>query len=71
ASFSFDVFSGDLARSLTNGGTLIVCSDEKRLEPAEIYKILNSQRITVMESTPALIIPVMEYVYRNQFKLPD
>lgn len=24
-----------------------------------------------MESTPALIIPVMEYVYRNQFKLPD
>nr|CAF1827117.1 Plipastatin synthase subunit A [Bacillus subtilis] len=71
ASFSFDVFSGDLARTLTNGGTLIVCPDETRLEPAEIYKIMNSQRITVMESTPALIIPVMEYVYRNQFKLPD
>jgi fengycin family lipopeptide synthetase A len=71
ASFSFDVFSGDLARTLSNGGTLIVCPDETRLEPAEIYKIMNSQRITVMESTPALIIPMMEYVYRNQFKLPD
>ncbi|MDM5302010.1 amino acid adenylation domain-containing protein [Bacillus subtilis] len=71
ASFSFDVFSGDLARTLTNGGTLIVCPDEKRLEPAEIYKIMSSKRITMMESTPALIIPVMEYIYRNQLKLPD
>ncbi|WP_039074103.1 non-ribosomal peptide synthetase [Bacillus sp. MSP13] len=71
ASFSFDVFSGDLARTLTNGGTLIVCPEEKRLEPAEIYKIMSSKRITMMESTPALIIPVMEYVYRNQLKLPD
>ncbi|MCY9178575.1 non-ribosomal peptide synthetase, partial [Bacillus inaquosorum] len=71
ASFSFDVFSGDLARTLTNGGTLIVCPDEKRLEPAELYGIMNSRRITIMESTPALIIPIMEYVYRNKLKLPD
>ncbi|WP_141770222.1 non-ribosomal peptide synthetase, partial [Bacillus sp. FMQ74] len=70
ASFSFDVFSGDLARSLTNGGTLIVCSDEKRLEPAELYGIMSSRRITIMESTPALIIPLMEYIYRNKLKLP-
>ncbi|QIW80197.1 non-ribosomal peptide synthetase [Bacillus tequilensis] len=71
ASFSFDVFSGDLARTLTNSGTLIVCPDEKRLEPAEIYKIMSDKRITMMESTPALIIPVMEYIYRNQLKLPE
>ncbi|MCY9011318.1 amino acid adenylation domain-containing protein, partial [Bacillus inaquosorum] len=71
ASFSFDVFSGDLARTLINGGTLIVCPDEKRLEPAELYGIMNSRRITIMESTPALIIPIMEYVYRNKLKLPD
>ncbi|MEC0530926.1 amino acid adenylation domain-containing protein, partial [Bacillus sonorensis] len=71
ASFSFDVFSGDLARALANGGTLVICPDEMRLEPAELYRIMNSQRITIMESTPALIVPFMEYVYRNQLSLPD
>ncbi|MEC1406796.1 fengycin non-ribosomal peptide synthetase FenC [Bacillus halotolerans] len=71
ASFSFDVFSGDLARTLANGGTLVICPDETRLEPAELYALMNRQRITIMESTPALIVPFMEYVYRNQLSLPD
>ncbi|MCY9093327.1 fengycin non-ribosomal peptide synthetase FenC, partial [Bacillus mojavensis] len=71
ASFSFDVFSGDLARTLANGGTLVICPDDTRLEPAELYALMNRQRITIMESTPVLIVPFMEYVYRNQLSLSD
>ncbi|MCY8950732.1 amino acid adenylation domain-containing protein [Bacillus atrophaeus] len=71
ASFSFDVFSGDLARTLLNGGTLVICPDEVRLEPAELYALLIQQRITLMESTPALMVPFMDYVYRSNLSLPD
>nr|WGE01594.1 AMP-binding protein [Bacillus velezensis] len=66
ASFSFDVFSGDLARALLNGGTLVICPDDVRLEPQQLYRLIDQHRITFMESTPALIVPFMEYIYRRK-----
>ncbi|UOY90729.1 non-ribosomal peptide synthetase [Bacillus glycinifermentans] len=71
ASFSFDVFSGDLARALLNGGTLVICPDDVRLEPEQLSQLINQQQITFMESTPALIVPFMEYVYRRRRSLPS
>ncbi len=69
ASFSFDVFSGDLARALLNGGTLVICPDDVRLEPQQLYRLIDQHRITFMESTPALIVPFMEYIYRRKLAL--
>ncbi|MGI8324449.1 amino acid adenylation domain-containing protein [Bacillus velezensis] len=69
ASFSFDVFSGDLARALLNGGTLVICPDDVRLEPQQLYQLIDQHRITFMESTPALIVPFMEYIYRRKLAL--
>ncbi|MBT2575783.1 amino acid adenylation domain-containing protein, partial [Bacillus sp. ISL-51] len=71
ASFSFDVFSGDLARALLNSGTLVICPDDVRIEPEQLCRLINEQHITFMESTPALIVPFMEYVYRRKLPLPD
>ncbi|MEC0685163.1 amino acid adenylation domain-containing protein, partial [Bacillus haynesii] len=71
ASFSFDVFSGDMARAFLNGGTLVICPDDVRIEPELLCKLMNQQQITLMESTPALIIPFMEYVYRRKYRLPS
>ncbi|WP_051775464.1 non-ribosomal peptide synthetase [Paenibacillus tyrfis] len=69
ASFSFDVFSGDLVRALLHGGTLIVCPNHSRLDPTLIYELIAVHRISFFESTPALMIPLMEYVYDNRLDI--
>ena len=62
ASLSFDVFAGDFIRALTNGGTLVVCDADARLDPAALCDLLVRQRITLFEATPGLILPLMEHV---------
>ncbi|MFB6365159.1 amino acid adenylation domain-containing protein, partial [Paenibacillus elgii] len=62
ASFSFDVFVGDIARTLYNGGTMVICPKNDRIDPARLYGWIRDRQITVFESTPALIVPFMEYV---------
>ncbi len=65
ASFGFDVFIGDISRSLMNGGKLIICPNEIRLEYELLTNILLNQRVHLFESTPALIIPFLDYAYNN------
>ncbi len=71
ASFSFDVFCGDLARVLINGGKMVICPADVRVDPPSLYSLvtLPEHSITLFESTPALIIPFMDYVYENRLEL--
>ncbi|WP_458118712.1 amino acid adenylation domain-containing protein [Paenibacillus sp. Z6-24] len=66
ASFSFDVSIGDICRSLLSGGKLIICPAETRTDPAALYQLIQSNKVTLFESTPGLIIPLMNYIYENQ-----
>ncbi|NOQ25537.1 MAG: amino acid adenylation domain-containing protein, partial [Bacteroidales bacterium] len=66
ASFGFDVFAGDIARSLLNGGKLVICNNEERSDLGKLLKILVSQKINVFESTPGLIIPLFDYAAESQ-----
>ncbi|KAF6562201.1 AMP-binding protein, partial [Paenibacillus sp. EKM207P] len=52
ASFSFDVFVGDIARTLYNGGTMVVCPKDDRIDPSRLYGWIRDYQITVFESTP-------------------
>ncbi|MEW9701882.1 amino acid adenylation domain-containing protein, partial [Paenibacillus sp. SI8] len=63
ASFAFDVFAGDLARALLNGGKLIICPNDVKLDPASLYALITDYKINIFESTPALIVPLMQYIY--------
>ncbi|MGB7605871.1 MAG: amino acid adenylation domain-containing protein [Lutisporaceae bacterium] len=63
ASMSFDVFAGDLSRALLNGGKMIICPSDVRLDPPSLYKLMKEHQINMFESTPALVIPLMEYIY--------
>ncbi|WP_149096496.1 non-ribosomal peptide synthetase [Paenibacillus terrae] len=62
ASFSFDVFVGDIARTLCNGGMMVICPQEDRFDAVRLYKWLRDYEITVFESTPALIVPFLEFI---------
>lgn len=63
ASISFDVFVGDLCRALLSGGKLIVCPDDVKLDPEALYSLIASHRISILEGTPGLLLPFMEYVH--------
>jgi amino acid adenylation domain-containing protein len=71
ASLAFDVFAGDLLRALTSGGTLVICPAEVRVEPPALYALLRRERINLFETTPALALPLLEYVWAEQLALPD
>lgn len=66
ASFSFDVFVGDIARTLYNGGTMVIVPKDDRIDPNRLYGWIRDQNITVFESTPALILPFMQHIYEEK-----
>ncbi|WP_340028287.1 amino acid adenylation domain-containing protein [Paenibacillus sp. FSL H7-0940] len=65
ASFSFDVFVGDIARTLYNGGTMVIVPKDDRIDPSRLHYWIERERVTIFESTPALIVPFMEYVHEQ------
>ncbi|MCB0641003.1 MAG: amino acid adenylation domain-containing protein, partial [Phaeodactylibacter sp.] len=66
ASVSFDVFVGDICRTLLSGGTMIMPSDAHKLNPEALYTLLEQHRISIFEGTPGLLLPLFDYIDRNQ-----
>ncbi len=55
ASFCFDVFAGDLARSLCSGAKLVICPAEYKLEPSKLHQLMCSEQIDFVEFVPAVV----------------
>jgi amino acid adenylation domain-containing protein/non-ribosomal peptide synthase protein (TIGR01720 family) len=62
ASFSFDVFVGDLVRALCCGGALVLCPRETLLEPARLYDLLYRERIDCAEFVPGVLRLLIDYL---------
>lgn len=71
ASISFDVFTGDLGRSLLAGGTLVMATETERMDFKQIYRLLRTHKVNLLETTPSVGIPLMDMVYDNQWALPS
>ena len=69
ASMAFDVFMGDVCRSLLNGGCMVVCPADMRIDPESMFALINKHQINILESTPSLLMPLMNYVADNQFDI--
>ncbi|MGW8443542.1 non-ribosomal peptide synthase/polyketide synthase [Paenibacillus sp. S33] len=69
ASFSFDVFVGDIARTLYNGGTMVIVPKDDRIDPSRLHHWMERERVTIFESTPALIVPFLEYVHEQRLDM--
>jgi amino acid adenylation domain-containing protein len=70
ASFSFDVFTGDLVRALCSGGTLVLCPRETLLDPPALAGLLEAQRITHAEFVPAVVRPLVQHLETTGKTLP-
>ncbi|HEY0604298.1 MAG TPA: amino acid adenylation domain-containing protein, partial [Herpetosiphonaceae bacterium] len=69
ASFSFDVFAGDLVRALCSGGTLVICPRELLLEPPRLYELIRREAVTCGEFVPAVIRELMAYLRATEQRL--
>lgn len=70
AGIAFDVFIGDMCRSLLNGGRMIITSEDERPDTAALCRLIMRHKVSLLESTPALVIPLMETIYRRQLSIP-
>ncbi|RJG15557.1 amino acid adenylation domain-containing protein, partial [Paenibacillus thiaminolyticus] len=71
ASFSFDVFVEDMARTLPFGGTMVICPSELRLQPAAIAGLIRTHAITLLNSTPSLVMSIMKYIDERKVDIPS
>ncbi|MEA2125486.1 MAG: hypothetical protein QOI80_2268 [Solirubrobacteraceae bacterium] len=61
ASFSFDVFTGDLVRSLLAGAKLVLCPLEVTVDPPQLYDLMVREGVDAAEFVPAVIVPLFEF----------
>ena len=69
ASFSFDVFTGDLVRALCSGAKLVLCPTEYLLEPERLYGLLRTEAVDAAEFVPAVIRPLIQYLQSTNQRL--
>ena len=65
ADMRFDVFFGDLFRSLFLGSTLILATESERLSPLLINQLITKHQVSHLESTPSFI----QLILKNNPKL--
>jgi amino acid adenylation domain-containing protein len=61
ASFSFDVFTGDLVRALCSGGTLVLIPRDLLLNTARLYETMRAEQVDCGEFVPAVVRGLMTY----------
>ncbi|MET9340066.1 amino acid adenylation domain-containing protein [Nonomuraea sp. NPDC003804] len=71
ASPSFDVFLGDVVRSLTFGGSLVIAPRTLALAPGELADALVAERIDAFDSIPAVLHALAQHVAGSGRRLPD
>jgi amino acid adenylation domain-containing protein len=65
ASFSFDVFTADLIRSLCAGAKLILCPLDTVIDPAALYELMLAESIDAAEFVPATASMLFDYAERE------
>ena len=69
ASFSFDVFTGDLIRSLLVGAKLVLCPMEIVLDPPALHALMVREGVDMAEFVPATATLLFEWAAREGKRL--
>jgi amino acid adenylation domain-containing protein len=69
ASFSFDVFTGDLVRSLCSGSSIFLCPRYILSDPEKLYKLITDEKITCAEFVPSILRRLIDYLKTNKKSL--
>jgi amino acid adenylation domain-containing protein len=55
AGFAFDVFTGDWARALGSGGSIVICPKETLVDAPALHELLTRERVECAEFVPAVL----------------
>ncbi len=69
ASFSFDVFCGDLIRALGSGKTLVVCPQELFAAPERLHALIVDTGVDFAEFVPAVFRALAEHLFASGKRL--
>ena len=50
---TFDVFYGDLIRSILSGGTLVLADESERVDPIQVMSLIETHKVSHLETTPS------------------
>jgi amino acid adenylation domain-containing protein len=62
ASISFDVFSGDLVRTLCSGGRMVLVPHDRLFDAAGLYRMMREEQVDLAEFVPAVLRDVARHV---------
>jgi amino acid adenylation domain-containing protein len=65
ASFSFDVFTGDMIRSLLAGAKLVLCPIEVVVDPPALYELMVAEGVDAAEFVPTAATLLFEWAERE------
>ncbi|ASO20820.1 hybrid polyketide synthase/nonribosomal peptide synthetase FtdB [Actinoalloteichus hoggarensis] len=69
ASFSFDVFTGDLVRALCSGGTLVLVTRELLFDTERLHRTMLAERVDCGEFVPAVVRALMNFCDHEGLRL--
>ncbi|MEI7943047.1 MAG: AMP-binding protein, partial [Candidatus Riflemargulisbacteria bacterium] len=69
ASFSFDAWIGDLLKTLSSRGTLVICEDNDKFDLTRICQLIQEHSVSLIELTPSYILMLMEFAFERGFDL--
>ncbi|TCP54572.1 amino acid adenylation domain-containing protein [Tumebacillus sp. BK434] len=71
SSMSFDVFVCDMILSLLTGGALVICPNETRLDLDGLYRLMQEEKVELLNATPGLVVPLLEHIWQHHLPLGD
>ncbi|MFI8457094.1 amino acid adenylation domain-containing protein [Kitasatospora sp. NPDC085464] len=69
AGTAFDVFSGDLARALGTGGTLVLVDRELLFDTARLHRVMREEAVDCGEFVPAVARALLTHCERDGLRL--
>ena len=69
ASFSFDVFTGDMVRALCSGGKLVLCDRLHLLDAEKLYQLMLREKVDCAEFVPAVLRNLIQYLEETEQRL--
>ncbi|MQS11078.1 amino acid adenylation domain-containing protein [Streptomyces kaniharaensis] len=69
AGIAFDVFTGDLARALGSGGTLVLVDRELLFDTARLYRTMREEAVDCGEFVPAVARALLAHCEREGLRL--
>ncbi|AWK43173.1 MULTISPECIES: non-ribosomal peptide synthetase [Photorhabdus] len=69
AGLAVDIFLGDIVKSLTTGGRLVICRKSDLITTEDLYQLIEQQHVTFGDFVPVILRNLLDYAEQNRVRL--